>query len=229
MALKNIVKGVIRDLAEIRLDNGAPAAAMRMVRGGCDAEGNAVLDESGSVILRPEESVLGRADFKRLGLVVLYAPAVTSANRKVLLDVDQMIDLTVTDQRVVIVYDDLSTKSHWGGEGLGAVLAIGMNVAHAVGSKIRHHGEAAVFEVEIAQLNRVLAPSVPTLSWANERSLMFGWQEDRNLGVGDMRIVLLDQRDDTEHLGIGRLLIAHRVGRPTVTSDVNWLKPKLGA
>ena len=222
MTLAKITRAIIKDLAETRLDNGARSKALRMVQVGRDTAGNAVLDGTGAVVLRGGETVLGRADFTRFGLAVLYAPAQTSATRRALIDVEQTIDLTVTDQRIVLVYDELSTKGHWDGDGIGKVLAVGMNVAHGIGSKIRHHGEAAVFEVELDQLNRVLAPSVPTFTWAYERSLTFGWQEERNLGVGEMRIVLLDQQNETEHLEMGRLLLSRVSDDETETRTVNW-------
>lgn len=224
MAFKDALRGVIKDLAETRIDDGRAATARTMVDKGISSQGVRLLGSSGGVVLRDGESVLGRANFKRLGVAVLYAPAVTSANRKILLDVEQTVDLTVTDQRVVVVYDDLSTKGRWDGDGLGKVVAVAANVAHAIGSNIIHHGEAAVFEVEIEQLNRVLAPSVPTFSWSRERSVTFGWQEPRNLGIGDMRIVLLDQRNEDEHLEIGGLLFALVTGDKPSGHDISWAR-----
>ena len=221
-ALKLLAKAIVSDLAETRHDDGSPVAAMRIIRGGRDDQGHAVLDEDGGLVLRDGEELLGRADFVRCGVAVLYAPKVTSDTRRLLLDYEGAVDLTLTNERVVVVIDDLSTKGRWDGDGFAKILAVGANVVHAVGSNMRHRGEAAVFDIGIEMINRVKAPDFPTFSWAKSQSLMIGWQEQRNLAIGDLRIGFLDQPEQHEHLNIAQSLIRMLTAEEPVEGSPDW-------
>lgn len=221
MSLKDRVKSAVRDLAEDRRDDGAAPQALTLVKGGGAPDGRHLLTEDGAVVLEDGENMVLRADFKRIGVAVLFAKSVTSATRATLFDVEKDADVTITNRRAVIVVDDLSTKGGWSGSGLGIIVAAGANIAHAAASKVRHRGEAAVFEIPLAKINRLLAPSTPVFDWADRRAIDIGWSEHRNIGPGWIRMVLLDQRGETEHLAVARRL-AGQVGAGPVGEKVDW-------
>jgi hypothetical protein len=189
------------EIAEERLDDRATPQAVQIIEDGHDANGERLITRQGNLALQTGERELFRGDFNRFGMAVLYAPAITTATRTSLIELDKDADLIITSSRVVVIVDDLSTKGGWSGSGLGLLAAATFNVAHIVGSKIRHYGRSMLVQVPVASLNRVLAPKVPTFGWsAAGRSITFGWQEPRNLGVGDLRVVLLDQRHEDDHI-----------------------------
>jgi hypothetical protein len=206
MGLRDKMMAVVRDVAEGRFDDGAAPKALTLVKNGCASDGRRLLTESGDLLLAEGERVRSRADFKRFGLVVVHPSSATSRTKNVVHDVEKDADVIVTDRRVVIVADDLSTKGGWSGSGLGAIVAVGANVAHAVGSKVRHRGEAAVFEIALADVKRVISPEVSAFDWSKKRSVAICWTEQRNLGPGEMQFVLLDQRGENDHINVARLL-----------------------
>jgi hypothetical protein len=204
---REALKSLAHEIGEERLDDGATPHAVQVIEDGRGANGETLITRQGNLALQKGEGQLFRGDFSRLGVAVLYAPAITTATRTALLDLDKNADLIVTSGRVVVIVDDLSTKGGWSGGGLGVLAAATFNVAHRVGSKIRHSGRSMLVQVPIASLNRVLAPNVPTFEWsAAGRSMTFGWQEPRNLGVGDLRVVLLDQRHEDDHIVAAKTL-----------------------
>ena len=216
-----MVKSAVRELAETKVDDGAPPKLVLQTKGGTTPDGRRVLTESGDVVLGADEILVARADFKRLGLMVLFPTSLTSATRKGLFDLEKDADVVLTSERLVVIVDDLSTKGRWSGSGVGTIVAVGANIAHSVGSKVRHRGEAAVFEIPIAKLNRIQAPRVPTYDWSKKRSVSFGWTEPRNIGTGHFRLVLLDQRGDTDHLAIAAATV-NATGGPATAGPIDW-------
>jgi hypothetical protein len=166
----------------------------------------AYLDSVGSPVLNADEIIRFRSDFERAAIVVRYPESVTKLGLKVLFDTTNAVDIVVTNRRVIMLADDLSTKGGWSGDpGAGFVGAAAFNAVHALGSKVRHSQECGFFAVPIASIGRVIAPSVPTLSWSKERSVSIGWDEPRNLGLGAIRLVLKDQKNDRD---VERLVVA---------------------